>query len=100
MERGWYDRSLHREYLARLTQRVLEVSGDVGHGHDEQVPEGMAVERSLLEAVVEELLHQRLGICQGDETLTKVAGRQDSIFVSQASRGAAVVGHGEDRREI
>src|SRR5438132_11198376 len=100
MERGWYDRALHRQHLARLTQRVLEVSGDVGHGHDEEVPEGMAVERSLLEAVVEELLHQGLGIRQSDEALTKIAGRQDPVSVTQPSPRAAVVGHSEDRREI
>src|SRR5581483_8983981 len=85
LQRRWKDRALDREHLARLAQRVLEVSGDVGHGHDEEVPEGVAVERALLEAVIEELLHQRLGVGEGDEALPEVAWRQDAVLVAQAA---------------
>ena len=78
-----HDRALDREHLPGFAQRVLEVSGDVGHRHDEEVSEGVAVERALLEAMVEELLHQRLGVGQRDQALAEVAGRQDPILVAQ-----------------
>jgi len=43
----------------------------------------MAVQRAFLESVIEELLHQRLGIGQCDQALTEVAGRKDPVLVSQ-----------------
>ena len=60
----------------------------------------MPVERAFFEAMVEELLHQRLGVRERDQALAEVAGREDSILVAQPARRAAVVGNRHDRGEI
>src|SRR5712692_8552230 len=100
LEGGGHDRAFDREHFARLAQGVLEVAGHISHGHDEEVAEGMTVERSLLEPVVEQLLHQRLGVRQCDEALAKVTGRQDAVLATQPAGGAAVVGHRDDDRKV
>ncbi len=64
---------------------MLEVPGHVGHRHDEKVSKGVAVQRTFLEAMVEKLLHQGLGVGQGDEALAEVARGQDPVFVAQAA---------------
>jgi hypothetical protein len=79
---------------------VLHVAGYLGHGHDEEVAEGVVLEAALLEAVVEQLLNQRLGVRQGDQALPDVARRQDPVFLTQPPAGAAVVGDGDDRGPV
>ena len=91
---------LDREHFAGFAQGLLEVAGDVGHRHDEEVAEGVAVERTFLEAVVEELLHQRLGVGQRDQALAEVAGREDAVLVAQPARGSAVVCDRDDGRQV
>ena len=83
LQRRGHDRALDREHLAGLAQRLLEVSGDVGHRHDEEVSKSVAVERAFLESMVEELLHQRLGVGEGDEALAEVARGKDAVLVAQ-----------------
>ena len=99
-QRRRQDGAFHREHLSRFAERLLEVSRHVRHRHDEKVPEGVAVEGALLEAMVEELLHQRLGVGECDQALAEVTGREDSILVAQPDRRAAVVGNRHDRGEI
>ena len=78
-----HDRPFDREHLARFAQRLLEVPGHVGHRHDEKVAERVAVQGAFLEPMVEELLHQGLGVGERDQALTEVAWRKDSILISQ-----------------
>src|SRR5439155_12556701 len=84
-QRRRQNRALDREHLARLAQCLLKVSGDVGHRHDEEVSERVAVERSLFEAMVKQLLHQRLGVSEGDEALAEISRWQDSVLVAKAA---------------
>src|SRR5438105_3215358 len=91
------DGALDRQNFSGFAERLLEVSGDVGHRHDEEVSERVAVERAFLETMVEELFHQRLRICERDEALAEVAGWKDSIFIAQPSGRSTVVGDGHDR---
>src|SRR2546430_6481977 len=56
-----------------LPDRVLEVPGDLGHRHDEEVAEGMTVEAALLEAVLEEGRHQ------GDRKSTRLNSSHSQI---------------------
>ena len=60
----------------------------------------MAVEGAFFETMVEELLHQRLGVRERDQALTEVTRRKNSIFVAQPARRAAVVGDGHDRGQV
>src|SRR5438105_15647653 len=79
---------------------MLDVAGDLGHGHDEKVPEGVAFERAVLEAVVEELLNQRPGVGNRHQALADITGRQDPVLVPQSAARPAVVGDGHDRVEV
>ena len=55
---------------------------------------------AVLEAVLEELGDQRLGIRQGGNTIAHVARRQDPKLSTQHARTTAVVGNGDDCGEV
>ena len=75
-ERAGDDGAPDGEDAPRLPDGVLEVAGDLGHGHDEEVPKGVAAQLAVAaEAVLEELGHQRLGLGQGGQALPEVPRR-------------------------
>ena len=98
---GREDGATHVEDAAGLADGRLEVPGDVGHGDDEEVAEGVALEPIAgAEAVLEEARHERLGLGQGGQALADIAGGDDAEVLAEASRGAPVVGHGDDGGEV
>ena len=100
-ERGRDDLAAHREDPTGLSDGVLEVAGDLRHGGDEEVAEGVTGERSLTaEPVLEQLGHQRLGLGERGEALADVSRRQDAIFLAEPSAGSSVVGDGDDRDDV
>ena len=98
---GGEDPSLHGQHPARLQDGPLEAARDPGHGGDEQVAEAVPLQPSALaEAILEELGGQRLGVGQGGDAVAEVARRQHPQLPPEPSRGAAVVGHGDDGRDV
>ena len=92
---GREDDAAHVEDAAGLADGRLEVPGDVGHGDDEEVAEGVALEPIAgAEAVLEEARHERLGLGQGGQALADIAGGDDAEVLAETSGGAPVVGHG------
>ena len=92
---------LDSENLRRLLQRLFHVARDLRHGGDEEVAEAVPLEfRAVLEAVLEELFHQRFRIGERDEAVPEIARRYDTEFLAQPSRRAAVVGDRHNRRHI
>ena len=79
---------------------MLEVPGDLGHRHDEKVPERVPVQAALLEAVLEEGGHERLDVGQCCDALAEVARRQDPVLGTEPAGAAPVVGHGDDRGQV
>ena len=59
---------------------------------------GQAV--ALLEPVLEQLGDERLGVGEGGDAVAHVARRQDAQLSAQNAGAAAVVGDGDDRREV
>ena len=95
------DLATHREDPAGLTDGVLEVSGDLGHGGDEEVAERVPGERSLAaEAVLEQLGHQGLGLGERGQALADVSRREHAVFLAKPPARAAVVGDGDDRHDV
>ena len=79
----------------------LEVPGDVGHGHDEEVSERVPIKPvTRAEAVLEEARHQGLGLGECGQALADVARGDDAEVLAQASGGAAVVGDRDDGGEV
>jgi len=77
-----------------------EVAGDVGEGGDEEVAEGVALELALVEAELEETGEKGFILGEGDHAVADVAwGKHLEVF-AEAAGGAAVVGDGDDGREV
>ena len=99
-QRRRHDLAPDGEDAPRLPDGVLEVAGDLGHGHDEQVPERVAVEAAFIEAVLEQGGHQRFDVGQGRDALPEVAWGEDPVLLAQPPRAATVVGHSDDRSQV
>ena len=99
--RSRQDLTLDGQDLRRLAQGRLDIARDLRHRCDEEVAEGVAGKLALaFEAILEELLHQRLGIGQRDETVAQVARRDDAEVLAQPAGRAAVIGDRHDSRDV
>ena len=95
------DTTFDRQNFRRLFERGLHVARDFVHRRDKQIAETVPRQRAVaLETILEQLLHERFGISQRDETISQIAGRNDSEFLAQASRTASVIGNGDDGGNI
>ena len=100
-ERGGEDGAAHVEDAAGLVDGRLEVPGNVGHGDDEEVAEGVALEPVAgAEAVLEEARHEGFGLGEGGHALADVAGGDHTEVLAQASGGTPVIGHGDNGGEV
>src|SRR5207253_2127144 len=80
---------------------LVEAAGDVGHRGEEDVAEGVTLERRLGgEAIVEEAREQLFLVGEGDDAVADVAGRRHPELFAQDTRAAAFIGDGDDRREL
>ncbi|SII80823.1 Uncharacterised protein [Mycobacteroides abscessus subsp. abscessus] len=107
------DRQRHRRHRQHPAVGAQELghpveSGDVvavdlPQGGDEEVADGMAVEFAVgIEAVLDDVAPGPppvAVVAEGGQSHPQVAGRQTPELVAQASRGAAVVGDGDDGGE-
>ena len=99
--RSRQDLTLDGQDLRRLAQGRLDIARDLRHRCDEEVAEGVAGKLALaFEAILEELLHQRLGIGQRDETVAQVARRDDAEVLAQPAGRAAIIGDRHDSRNV
>jgi hypothetical protein len=55
---------------------------------------------ALVEAVLEEVGHQRLRVGEGGDAVADVAGRDHVQVAAQPAAGAAVIGDGDDGGEV
>src|SRR5204862_119763 len=66
--------------------------------------EGVVLQAGVLscwaEAVLEQLLHQRLGVRQRDQAVPDIAGREHVEVAPESAAAAAVVGYGDDGRNV
>ena len=87
---GWHDLPTHGEDAVGLAHALLEVPGDIHHGRDEQVPEGVAGQPGLSgggrEAVLHEAVHGWFGVSQGRDAVADVADRRHSELLAQLAR--------------
>ncbi len=77
-----------------------EVSGDAGEGGEEEVAEAVAFEVAGGEAVLEEAGEEGFVLGEGDEAVADVAGGKHLEVFAETTRGAAVVGDGDDGGEV
>jgi hypothetical protein len=61
----------------------------------EEIAEAVALELTLVEAVLEELCEEVLVLRERDHAIADVAGRKDVQFVAKPPGGAAIVGDGD-----
>ena len=103
VQRRGQDPPAYREDARRFRDRGLHAAGDLGHGGNEQVAErvaGHAHAGAVVEAVLEELRDQGLGIGERGDAVADVAGGDDVQVATQPTARSAVVGDGDDRREV
>src|SRR5579863_8499248 len=55
---------------------------------------------AFVETILEEIGHHRLAVSERDEAVADVARRQDAELLAQAAARPAVIGDGDDRREV
>jgi hypothetical protein len=85
---------------AALLDRQVEAPRDLREGGEEEVAEGVSRQVAVGEAVLEEAAEERLVVGEGDEAIADVAGRQHPQLAAQPPGRAAVVGHGDDGRDV
>src|SRR4051812_24775923 len=54
----------------------------------------------LLEAVLEELLHQRFGVREGGDAVAEVSRREDAELLAEAPGAATIVRHGDNCHQV
>ncbi len=78
VQRGRQHPPLHRQHPSRFGHRLFEAAGDLRHGRDEQVAEGMPVQPlvPIREAVLEQLAEHGFVVGERRQAVADVAGRQ------------------------
>ena len=98
---GRHHRALHRQHTAAGGDRRFEAAGDGRQGREEQVAEAVAFQPCAgAEAVLEQPGEQRFLGGQGRQAVADIAGGQHAQLTAEHAGAAAVVGHGDDRREV
>ena len=90
------------ENACRFDDRLFEAPGDFCQRGNEDVAEGVAIQfrSGLTEAILEEAGDERFVVGQGDQTVADVPGRRDVVGATDLASAAAVIGDGNNRREI
>ena len=100
-QRGGKDLAAHREDRLGGENGLVEIPRDAGQRRQEQVAEGVADQPAAVgEAVLEEAGEQVLIVGEGGDAVADISGRRDSELLAQPAGGAAVVGDGDDTRQL
>ena len=98
--RGRDHDSLDPEDRSRALDRLSEVAGELRQHREEQVAERVPAQERVVEAIAEEVGEERLGGRQGHEAVPDVPWRKHVVVLAEAARRAAVVGDGDDHRDV
>ena len=97
----------HRQHPARDGQdlahgphRLRKRAADPVEGRQEQISEILPREASLRKSVGHQLLHDLVGVGQGQHAVPGVSGGQHAQILSEHAAAAAVVRHGDDGRDV
>ena len=106
LQGGGQDAAPHVEHPGGLLEGPLEGAGDLGHGGDVQVAEGVPGQVVALpvgglgEAVLEQGRDQRIAVRQGGDALPEVARGEHAQVAPQPAGGAAVVADRDHRGQV
>ena len=98
---GGNDAAFDGKNFRRRLERSLHVARDFVHCRDKQVAEAVSRKFAVAaETVLEEFFHKRLGVGKRDKTVAQIARRNNSEFLAQTSRTAAVICNGDHGGDI
>ena len=86
--------------LVHPLHRILKAGADSVQSGKKEVAEALASQTAVMEAIVEQIGHDRLHIGKGLNTVSQISRRGHTQILAQKARASAVVGHGDDSSNI